>query len=204
MACSTVRSNQGLSYHFTALAREFRYLARWNMHHTPSVIPFIQINCVRLNPAMYFPANQSPGLWTLANDSLLPTLMLSHGRAKKCLQGGYNSHPMADWWETVPNTLFRHLKSTNMSPSIYHQLISHVLSNAWIKDAGLLDTWLEVTPCRFSADFTKSFKGNSGKSSSSGSKPFPSSFEAPTGQGQRHCWMHSSCQPDFLLPHSYH
>lgn len=76
MACSAVRSDQGLSYHFTVLAREFRYLARWNTHRTPSVIPFIQINCVRLNPAMYFPANQSPGLWTLANNSL--TLAKSH------------------------------------------------------------------------------------------------------------------------------
>lgn len=89
----------GIKASFHALAAEGRYLTRWNTHPAPSLIPFSQINCVRLNPTRSSPAKQS----LLARDSLaLAKPQLSQGRAQKCLQGGCSSHPWAESWEAAP------------------------------------------------------------------------------------------------------
>lgn len=49
------KEQSGIKLSLHALAAERRYLTRWNTHCAPSLIPFSHVNCVRLNPTVYFP-----------------------------------------------------------------------------------------------------------------------------------------------------
>lgn len=153
------KEQSGIKLSFHALAAELnsRYLTRWNTHPAPSLLPFSQVNCVRLNPTMDLPANQAPGpgswpdLLAFANPHVVPEAFLRRmqfpplgrplGHCSWCsrIRSGFKKMPTWVLWSIT---------------NFYHIF----LCLKWRRDAEPLAMGWELTLCRLPADFPREFR----------------------------------------------